>query len=293
MIAQASISQNVIRDYITLTKPRIILLLLVTAMAGMFLASQGVPDLLLALWVLIGGSLASGGANAINHALDHDIDELMSRTSNRPVVNGRVSERNAIAFGVGLNVAAFALMGTLVNPLSAILTLLATFIYVFVYTLGLKRTSTQNIVIGGASGAIPPLVGWAAVTGTIGIPGLYLFAIVFFWTPPHFWALSLLIKDDYARANIPMLPVVVGIPETKKSIFMYTILVTAVSMMFVVTQAVGYIYLISALVLGLIWIYYSYKLLRSDGINGAKAAYLYSLAYLGLLFIAVMVDSAV
>ena len=262
-------------------------------MAGMFLASRGVPDLFLALWVLIGGALASGGANAINHALDRDIDELMHRTNNRPVVNGRVSERNALAFGIALNVIAFALLGTMVNPLSAILTLLATFIYVFVYTLGLKRRSPQNIVIGGASGALPPLVGWAAVTGTIGIPGLYLFAIIFFWTPPHFWALALLIKDDYARAKVPMLPVVAGISETKKSIFLYTLLVTAVTMMLAATQTVGYIYLVTAFVLGLGWIYYSYRLLRSDGINGAKAAYLYSLAYLGLLFVAVMIDSSV
>ena len=191
-----------------LTKPRIIVLLLVTALGGMFLAARGAPDPLTLAVVLLSGTLAAGGANAINHSLDRDIDHVMRRTRGRPVAGGRIVARDALWFGVGLNVAAFALLSVLVNPLSAGLTLAATIVYVFVYTLGLKRTTPQNIVIGGAAGAFPPMVGWAAVQGDVGVAALYMFAIVFFWTPPHFWALALLIKDDYEGG----LPVLAGLP---------------------------------------------------------------------------------
>jgi protoheme IX farnesyltransferase len=289
----ASLSTGLVRDYIALTKPRIIVLLLVTALGGMFLAAKGIPDGTTIALVFAGGSLASGGANAINHYLDRDIDYKMARTRSRPVAGGRIVPRNALIFGVGLNIAAFALLSTLVNPLSAALTLAATLVYVFVYTLGLKRTSPQNIVIGGAAGAFPPMVGWAAVQGDIGIASLYLFAIVFFWTPPHFWALALMLKDDYKEAGIPMLPVVRGEAETKRAIVLYAILLLALTVMFVVTREVGWIYGVTAAVLGLGYIYYAVRLLISPGIERAKPAYLFSLAYLALIFAAVMIDASV
>ena len=198
----------VARDFLALTKPKIISLLLVTAAGGMFLAEQGVPSLTLLALVWVGGALASGGANAVNHFLDRDIDRDMRRTQGRPVAGDRVAPRYALAFGVALNVISFALLAVLVNLLAAGLTIIASLFYVFVYTMWLKRTTPNNIVIGGAAGAIPPMVGWAAVTGSLDLPAVYLFAIIFFWTPPHFWALSLLIQTDYQRAGVPMLPVV-------------------------------------------------------------------------------------
>ena len=293
MIAAPSVRHGLVRDYVALTKPRIISLLLLTALGGMFLASQGAPEPMLALLVLLGGALASGGANALNHYLDRDIDGHMARTRNRPVAVGRVRPQEALVFGIALNAAAMAILVTWVNPLSAALTVGATVFYALVYTKGLKRTSPQNIVIGGAAGAIPPMVGWVAVTGHLGLPALYMFAIVFFWTPPHFWALSLLLKDDYARAGVPMLPVVAGVEKTKKSIFLYTILVAALTMMFSASGSVGWIYLGSSLILGIGFIWYSWRLMRRPEIEGAKPLYLYSLLYLALLFAAIIVDSTV
>jgi protoheme IX farnesyltransferase len=293
MTTYVSTPRGVLRDYVALTKPRIISLLLITALGGMFLAARGVPDWATIVVVLVAGSLASGGANAINHYLDRDIDYKMLRTRQRPVPGGRVTGRDALYFGVALNVVAFALLSILVNPLSAGLTLAATAVYVFVYTLGLKRTSPQNIVIGGAAGAFPPMVGWAAVQGDVGIASVYLFAIVFFWTPPHFWSLALMLKDDYAEAGIPMLPVVSGVDETKRQIVLYATLLTALTVMFVVTREVGWIYGISAAVLGVGYLYYAIRLMISPGIEQAKPAYLFSLAYLTLLFVAVMVDASV
>ena len=286
-------AQSTVREYIALTKPRIISLLVFTALGGMFLASRGAPDPALALLVLGGGALAAGGANALNHYLDRDIDGLMGRTANRPIVSGNVPPVHALWFGVALNVVAFAILGALVNPLSAILTLSATLFYVFVYTKALKRSTPQNIVIGGAAGAIPPMVGWVAVTGELGLPALYMFSIVFFWTPPHFWALSLLIKDDYSRAGVPMLPVVAGVKETKRSILLYTLLLLALTAMFFTTGAVGWIYFGGSLALGAGFVYYAWRLIRKPGIQGAKPAYLYSLAYLAGLFLVIMVDSVV
>ena len=283
----------VIRDYVTLTKPKIISLLLVTAAGGMFLAAQGVPSLTMLAWVWIGGALAAGGANAINHQLDRDIDREMHRTQSRPVAGERVAPRYALAFGIGLNVAAFVLLSTLVNVLAAGLTLLATLIYVFVYTLWLKRTTPHNIVIGGAAGAIPPMVGWAAVTGTVDLPAVFLFAIVFFWTPPHFWALSLLIENDYARAGVPMLPVVSSRQQTALHIFLYSIALTGLTLMFGLLPDVGTIYVVSAAVLGAPFIWLAGRLWRRDARGRAKTTYLYSLAYLALLFVAVMVDAVI
>lgn len=274
-----------------LTKPRIIVLLLFTALGGMFLAAQGTPDVVILLVVLTGGALASAGANALNQWFDRDIDEAMRRTSKRPVVVGTIPNTHAIVFGICTNIIAFAMLASMVNLLSAALTLSATLFYVLVYTMALKRTSTQNIVIGGAAGAIPPAVGWVAVTGSLDLPAIYLFAIVFFWTPPHFWALSLLLKDDYASAKVPMLPVVAGVDVTKKSILLYTVLMLALTTMFALTGAVGLVYLISSMALGVLFIYYAWRLIRRPGIEGAKSLYLYSLLYLAVLFLAIIADS--
>ena len=292
MIASAATPRAVLRDYVTLTKPRIVLLLLFTALAGMFLAAQGPPDVALAIAVMVAGAMASGGANALNHFLDRDIDAQMRRTSNRPVAALRVRPREALVFGLVANVLAFVLFATMVNVLSAFLALGSTLFYVFVYTMGLKRNTPQNIVIGGAAGALPPVIGWTAVTGSIGLPALYMFAIVFFWTPPHFWALALLLKDDYASVGVPMLPVVAGVDETKKSILLYAVLLLALTTMFFATRAVGWVYLGSSLVLGLVFIYRAVVLLRRPGIEGALSTYLYSLAYLALLFTAIAVDAS-
>ena len=288
----------VVRDYVSLTKPKIISLLLITAAGGMFLAEQGLPSLTLLAWVWIGGALASGGANAINHQIDRDIDREMRRTQSRPVAGRRVAPRYALAFGIALNIAAFVIMATLIRPwtaglLAAGLTLLATLFYVFVYTLWLKRSTPNNIVIGGAAGAIPPLVGWAAVTGSLDLPAVYLFAIVFFWTPPHFWALSLLIQTDYERAGVPMLPVVSSRRQTTLHIFLYSIALTGLTLMFGLLPAVGWIYLGAAALLGAPFIWLAWRLWRNDARGRAKVAYLYSLAYLALLFAAIMVDSVV
>ena len=287
----AAPTQSLLKAYVDLTKPRIILLLLFTALGGMFLAAQGTPDVLVVLVVLTAGTLASAGANALNQWFDRDIDEAMSRTRKRPVVVGTIPNSHAIAFGILTNVVAFAMLGSIVNLLSAVLTLCATLFYVLVYTMALKRTSTQNIVIGGAAGAIPPAVGWVAVTGSLDLPAIYLFAIVFFWTPPHFWALSLLLKDDYASANVPMLPVVAGVDVTKKSILLYTFLMLALTTMFALTGAVGLIYLATSAVLGVLFIYYAWRLMRRPGIEGAKPLYLYSLLYLAALFMVIIADS--
>ncbi|MDA0734512.1 MAG: heme o synthase [Chloroflexi bacterium] len=283
----------ILNDYLTLTKPPIVVLLLITAAGGMFLAAQGLPSLMLMGLVWLGGALAAGGANAINHYLDRDIDERMSRTRQRPVPGNRITPNKALTFGIALNVVAFAILGIGVNLLAALLTLSATLFYVFVYTNWLKRTTPQNIVIGGAAGAIPPLVGWAAVTGGLDLPAVYLFAIVFFWTPPHFWALSLLIKDDYAEAGIPMLPVVTTVEHTTLQIFYYTLALVGLTIMFALSTAVGLVYLGSALVMGVVFIAMAWRLKRNYSRSGAKNVYLYSLLYLALLFVAVMVDSII
>ena len=280
----------VLNDYVTLTKPPIISLLLITAAGGMFLAAQGLPSLTLLGLVWVGGALASGGANAINHLLDRDIDLIMSRTRQRPVADQRITPAKALIFGIVLNILSFVILWTLVNPLAAALTLSATLFYVFVYTLWLKRTTPQNIVIGGAAGAIPPLVGWAAVTGGLDLPAVYLFAIVFFWTPPHFWALSLLIQEDYERARIPMLPVVATRDYTTLNIFLYSLVLVGITVVFAVSPAVHGIYLLAALVLGGIFLALAWRLKRDSTRKRARTLYLFSLLYLALLFGSLRVD---
>ena len=289
----ASGLRSLAADHLALTKPTIVLMLLVTALGGVFMAAKGSPPVGITLWVLFGGALAAGGANSINHALEQDVDGLMRRTSRRPVATYRISPRVAMVQGLLLNAVAFALLTVFVNLLTALLTLSATLFYVLVYTSWLKRTSTQNIVIGGAAGAVPPLAGWAAVTGGLDLPAVYLFAIIFFWTPPHFWALSLLLKDDYARAGIPMLPVVRGVPATVRSIMLYSVLLVALTGMFFVLPEVGAVYLMFALPLGALLLLFAWRLWRTAGAQGSKPLYLYSLAYLALLFAGVMIDSSV
>ncbi|MAF38925.1 MAG: protoheme IX farnesyltransferase [Chloroflexi bacterium] len=281
---------GLVNDYVTLTKPPIIVLLVITAIGGMFLAAEGIPSLQTLALVSVGGAMGAGGANAINHFLDQDIDAIMSRTVQRPVASHRVQPMSALVFGIALNVGAFFVLTYWVNLLSASLTLAATLFYVLVYTGWLKRNTPQNIVIGGAAGAIPPMVGWAAVTGSVDLPALYLFSIVFFWTPPHFWALALMIQDDYQEAGVPMLPVVVGEERTAQNIFIYSLALVALTLLFGASDAVGLVYLASAAVLGAGFIYLAWKLKLDHSIGKAKHLYLYSLLYLSLLFAVMLAD---
>jgi heme o synthase len=278
----------VVSDYLEMTKPKVQSLLLFTTVTTMYVA--GDPSVSLVLLTCLGGALSAGGAGAINHYLDRDLDALMSRTADRPVASGRVAPAAALWFGIALGVASFALLAATVNLLAAVLSLCGLLGYVFVYTLWLKRSTPQNIVIGGAAGAVPPLVAWAAVTGGLGGTPLYLFAIVFFWTPPHFWALSLLMKDDYARAGVPMLPVVRGEGETRRQILLYTILLYAVSQLPFCAGAFGAVYLVASVGLGALFIYGAVRLLRRADRRSALRLYLYSLAYLAALFAAMVVD---
>lgn len=286
-----SAASQLFRDYLTLTKPKVQSLLLFTTVTTMYVA--GDPSLGLILLTCLGGALSAGGAGAVNHAIDRDVDQLMARTADRPVAAGRISPRAAIAFGVLLATASFVLMSLTINPLAASLSLSGFLGYVFLYTLWLKRTTWQNIVWGGAAGAVPPLVAWAAVTGELSGMAFYLFAIVFFWTPPHFWALSLLMKDDYAKAGIPMLPVVRGEAETRRQIMLYTVLLYAVTQLPFCAGGLGVAYLVPSMLLGAAFIYFSYRLLRAADRTWALRTYLFSLAYLALLFLSIAIAANV
>jgi heme o synthase len=277
-----------VADLFEMTKPRVQSLLLFTTVTTMYVA--GDPSLQLVALTCLGGALSAGGAGAINHVLDRDIDAAMRRTANRPVASGRISPAAGMAFGVILGASAFVLLATTVNLLAAALSLSGLLGYVFVYTLWLKRTTPQNIVIGGAAGAVPPLVAWAAVTGELTGTPIYLFAIVFFWTPPHFWALSLLMKDEYARAGVPMLPVVRGERETRRQILLYTILLYAVSQLPFCAGAFGVTYLVASVLLGAAFIYGSWRLMRHPERRNALRLYLFSLGYLAALFAAMVAD---
>ena len=289
---------DTIRAYVALTKPRIIELLLVTTVPAMVLAQRGIPRLDLVWWTLLGGSLAAGSANAINCYLDRDIDELMARTRRRPLPAHEVEPDNAVLFGLGLGALSFGVLVVFVNLLAAFLALLAIAFYVVVYTVLLKRSTPQNIVIGGAAGALPPVIGWAAVTGNVGLPALILFALVFYWTPPHFWALSLRIRRDYAAAGVPMLPVVRGVPETTRQIGLYSLLLVAISLVLFAVARMGAIYLAAAVVLGSAFLWQAYVLWRQGTSPEASTAqairlYKYSISYLSLLFLAVAVDALI
>ena len=288
-------SRQLVADLVSLTKPAITSLLLLTALGGMFLAARGVPPFALLAATLIGGAAASGGASSLNHYFDRDIDEQMRRTKRRPLPSQRVPDEWAIGLGVSLNLIAFAVLAIFANVVAALLALVGTLFYIFVYTLWLKRSTVQNIVIGGAAGAIPPLVGWAAVTGSLDLEAWLLFAIVFFWTPAHFWALALLIRDDYARAGIPMLPVVRGEEATTWGIFTYALSLVPLSLLLFVGGGLGLLYLVAAIALGLVFVAYAVRLLRAAAARRraiARGLYLYSLVYLALLFVAIMVDTS-
>jgi heme o synthase len=278
------------RDYVALTKPRIMSLLLLTGAAGMFVGAEGVPDLGLLAATVVGLALACGGASALNHVLDRDIDRSMGRTSKRPVAGGRVSPELALEFGLALSALSFVLLASAVNVLAAVLALIGNLFYVLVYTRWLKRSTPQNIVIGGAAGAVPPLVGWAAATGNLALPAIYLFLIVFFWTPPHFWALALLIKRDYEAARIPMLPVVRGERETARQILLYTLALVALTLVPVVTGTFGALYLTAAALLGAQFFRLAWKLRQELTPRRASVLFHYSLAYLALLFVAMAID---
>jgi protoheme IX farnesyltransferase len=290
-----------VRAYVALTKPRIIELLLITTVPAMVLASREVPGmpildwLRLTAWTLVCGTLAAGAANAINQYLERDIDGLMSRTRRRPLPAAEVEPERAVVFGIALGALSVGLMAWAVNLVAALLTLLAIGFYVIVYTILLKRSTPQNIVIGGAAGALPPVIGWAAVTGNVGIPALLLFLIVFYWTPPHFWALALRIRRDYAAAGLPMLPVVRGIAETSRQIALYTVLLVALTLVFAVVASMGPLYLGAAIILGAVFLWRAWVLWRQGTAPEASTAqairlYRYSITYLGLLFAAVALD---
>ena len=281
----------VVRAYVALTKPRIIELLLVTTVPAMVVAAGGIPDLWLVAATLIGGALAAGSANTFNSYLEADIDELMERTRHRPLPDHRVVPRRALGFGVSLGVASFVWLVATVNLLAAVLASAAIFFYVVVYTLGLKRRSEQNIVIGGAAGCVPVLVGWAAVTGTVSPTAVLMFAIVFYWTPPHFWALALKYREDYARAGVPMLPVVRGPQETARQILLYTIMMVAVTLMLGAVGGMGLLYLGAALALGGVFLGMAVRLWRAPTEAHALRLFRFSITYLGLLFAAMAVDA--
>jgi protoheme IX farnesyltransferase len=279
------------RDYVTLTKPRIMSLLLITGAGGMFVGAEGVPPLGDLGVMLLGLALACGGASALNHVLDADIDKLMGkRTRARPVATGRVPASRALEFGLALSALSFVLLASFANVLTAVLALVGNLFYVLVYTRWLKRSTPQNIVIGGAAGAVPPLVGYAAATGNLALPALLLFAIVFFWTPPHFWALALLIRRDYEAARVPMLPVVRGERETTRQIVLYSVVLVVVTLLPVLWRTMGVVYLLSALALGAWFLLLALRLRAEPTPARASGLFHYSLAYLALLFVALAVD---
>jgi len=280
-------------SYVRLTKPRVIELLLVTAVPPMILADDGLPSLGLILAVVVGGSLAAGGANTINCWIERDRDQLMRRTESRPLPQGEIVPSHALVFGIVLNVVAFVLLSAAANLLAAVLTLSATLFYVFVYTLWLKPRTVQNIVIGGAAGAVPVLVGWAAVRDSLAAPAWILFGVVFFWTPAHFWALALKYRDDYAAAGIPMLPVVRGIEETTRQIAAYAMITVALTFSLTLTGYVGQLYAVSALVLGVLFVVRALALRRQPTPKAAIKFFAWSNVYLMLVFVAVAVDTLV
>mgnify|MGYP003740170427 FL=1 len=276
--------------YVALTKPRIIELLLVTTVPTMFVAERGVPSVWLMVATIVGGTLAAGGANAVNMVVDRDIDSLMERTMHRPLVRGVMSPRAALTFAVVIEVVAFVWLFATVNLLSAALAASATFFYVFVYTLWLKRTTTQNIVIGGAAGAVPVLVGWSAVTNSLAWSPVVLFLLIFFWTPPHFWALAIKYRDDYEAASVPMLPSVVSIEETVRKMAFYTVVLVVLTVVFSPVADMGAVYLVSALILGAVFGVMVEAVRRRPTERTAMRLFSFSITYLTLLFGAMVVD---
>jgi len=283
---------TVIGDYVALTKPGIMTLLLVTTLGAMLIASEGTPSFGLVLLTMLGGLMSAGGANVLNCYIDRDIDAVMPRTRRRGTANGSIAPASALAFGLALTLGGFLLLGLWVNWLAAGLALAGNVYYVVVYTLWLKRTTPQNIVIGGAAGAVPPLVGWAAVTGTLAAPAWILFAIIFYWTPPHFWALALLKQGEYDRVHVPMLPVVAGEEETRRQILLYTIMLVAVSLL-LVPFGMSLIYFGGALLLGGWFLYLAWKLLTVPSKAAARKTFFYSIWYVAALFAVMVIDRLV
>ncbi|HEY2703082.1 MAG TPA: heme o synthase [Candidatus Dormibacteraeota bacterium] len=283
----------VARDYVSLTKPRIIVLLEVTALAAMVMAARGWPGTWLVLATLAGGALAAAGANTINMWFDRDIDRTMQRTCGRPIASGRIGPTAALAFGIGLGAAGFLVLALFANLLAAVLATSALLFYVLVYTMYLKRSSIQNIVIGGAAGAVPPLVGWAAVTGRLDVAALFLFAVIFYWTPPHFWALSLLMQGDYTLARVPMLPVVVGSRRTRVHIVLWTLILLIVTVLPFLAHSFGWVYMAGAAVLDGLFLADALRLLGDPSARSASRLFHFSLLYLALLFAVMAIDRVV
>lgn len=282
-----------LRGYVALTKPRIIELLLITTVPTMVVAERGLPSVWLMVATVVGGTFAAGGANAINMVVDRDIDAVMKRTQNRPLVTGVLTPRAALTFAIGLEVVAFAWLWTFVNLLSAVLAVSACLFYVFVYTLWLKRSSKSNIVIGGAAGAAPVLIGWSAVTDSLDWAPVVLFAVIFFWTPPHFWALAIRYKDDYAAVDVPMLPSVTTLHATSVRIVAYSVVVWVLTLVFVPVAEMGWIYTVAAVVLGAVFTGFGVQLLRTGSTAVAMRLFTFSITYVTLLFGAMALDQLV
>jgi len=279
--------------YVALTKPRIIVQLLITTVPTMIVAQRGLPGIWLIAATMIGGAFAAGGSNAVNMYVDRDIDKIMNRTKGRPIVTGEIKPRNALIFSVALLVISGIWLAVYVNPLSSVLALTAAGIYIFIYTLWLKRTSSQNIVIGGAAGCMPVLVGWAAVTNTLALEPFVLFAVIFLWTPPHFWALAVKYKDDYSAADVPMMPSVASLESTSRQIVAYAVAVWAVGVAFGPIADLGWIYLATSIITGGMFTFYSVQLLRDPNTKRAMKVFTFSLTYLTALFVAMAVDQLV
>jgi protoheme IX farnesyltransferase len=288
--ATLSGARATLRDYIALTKPNVMSLLLFTTFMAMFIAQRGVPAPWLVLWTLLGGAFAAGASGALNMYFDRDIDAVMTRTRGRPIPSGRLPAHHALIFGLALGVASFAVLALGANLLAALLALAGIAFYVGVYTLWLKRTSVQNIVIGGAAGAVPPLVGWAAVTGHLDLTAALLFLIIFLWTPPHFWALALIAKNEYAKVGIPMLPVIRGDAVTKQHIVAYSVALVVLTLALTPLHVMGVVYLASALVLDALFLLYALRVANIGTIAAERTMYKYSMLYLALLFVAMVVD---
>lgn len=293
LVAEPRSLRSTIGAYVALTKPRIIELLLVTTVPTQVVAARGLPSLRLVVCTVLGGALAAGGANAINMYVDRDIDKLMARTAKRPLVTGAIEPRNALVFAVVLEVIAFALLWSTVNLLSAVLAVSACLFYVFVYTLWLKRTTSRNIVIGGAAGAVPVLIGWSSVTGSLGWAPVILFAVIFYWTPPHFWALAMKYKDDYAAADVPMLPVIADPRTTCGRIIAYTVLLWGLTLVFAPVAEMGTLYLAAAVVLGGIFTFQTVRLFVDPTPTRAMRVFGWSITYVTLLFGAMAIDQLI
>ena len=284
---------QILGDYVKLTKPLIMSLLLVTALGGMVFAAEGWPDIRLVMVVLVGGALASGGASALNHAMEPELDRRMRRTGDRPVASDRVSVKSATLFGLALNGLSFAVLYWQANLLAAAIAMAGSVLYVGFYTYMLKQSTIHNIVVGGIGGAVPPLVGWAAVSGTVELEGIFLLAIIFFWTPPHFWALALLIRDDYEAARVPMLPVIKGNDVTATWMFAYAILLIPLScLLYFANSSLGFMYLGVAALLGVGFVWYCWNLIKSNTRASAASVYKFSLLYLPVLFVVIMIDAS-